>query len=162
MQTQSSAGPFRQILIVVILLLTIAIIIFIFLSYRSRQIDSPAQEFEAKIKDTPAIPSEPEVVTTYFGQIKKLDQENKLLTLVTLYGEKQAQFDQGTVVRELTRSTESSGPPPLQPKEEDLFLKNVVQLSLADLTEGQMVQVSSLTNIRGISKFRVDGITIIK
>ncbi len=162
MQTPSNSDRFRQILILAMLLLAIAVVIFAYLSYRSRQTASPAQEFEAKIKDTPAIPSEPEIVTTYFGQIKRLDQENKLLTLVTLYGEKQAQFDQGTIVRQLSRSTENLGPPPLEPKEEDLFLKNVIQLSLADLTEGQMVQVSSLTNIRGISKFRVDGITIIK
>lgn len=146
-----------------ILLLAIIILALIFFFIWKNTNDQPAvtENLQNKIESLPPVPAEPSVVMGYAGQIKSLDLKRGFLQLVTVWGEKNIQFDSSIPIMLTENIGSTATPPPLEITPENTFNSKKL-VSRADLKPGDIVSVTSLTNVRGVSMFKASSITIIK
>ena len=121
----------------------------------------PKLEVEKQLERLPALPEEPATVISYSGHIKALYPETNELLLLTSRGQKKVSYDNLTIFAVSQPLAASATPPPASPGP-DLQTESQSAASLNDFQVGDFIRADSLTNIRGLAKFRASKITLIK
>lgn len=154
----------KKVILIASLLLLIglaALIYWLWLAVWLAHDANQKPDWEKKILSAPQVPTEASVVLSYTGPIQRIDVRAGQLTILTSAGIKTVSFNQSTPVQSIV-----SQPLPDRPPSGQTPAKSVAELTspatIASLKVGNLIQVSSLTNISGLATFKADTIVVLQ
>ncbi len=118
-------------------------------------------DWEKKILSAPKIPSEASVVLSYTGPIQRIDIRAYQMTILTATGTKTVTFNPNTPVRLIAKQALPDRPPSGQRPAQSVQ-ELTSQATIENLKVGNLIQVSSLTNISGLATFKADTIVVLQ
>lgn len=161
MFNQLRQKKYSSLLIILGIIALIALAYWLWLAswFSQRLADRP--DWKSKILSAPSLPTEASIVLSYTGEIQRIDIKKGQLTLITAYGTKDVTFSSDTPVRQLIARPLPSRAPSADQAPEPIE-KLTEPKKLQDIKSGDLIQVSSLTNIRDLATFKADTIVVLQ
>ncbi|MFH0873499.1 MAG: hypothetical protein V1846_01515 [Candidatus Komeilibacteria bacterium] len=152
---------YLTLLAILVIIAVVALAYWLWLAswFSSRLAQQP--DWKSKILSAPQLPTETSIVLSYTGQIQRIDLKAGELTMVTAYGNKTIIFDEDTPIRQLkTQPLPTRAPSAQQPPRtlETLSLPK----TLTTIKAGDLIQASSLTDVRGLATFKANTIVVLQ
>lgn len=156
----------KKIIWTLVIIFVIGLIVLLWLKLSSNPTLTPEQktiieETKKRIELTPKPVEEVSEVLSYSGTVQSININSQEFNILTIYGDKIVAYDDTTTFKTVTPETFSNTPtPPGTSVTEPTANQTVVSAETVEI--GDQLKAVSLTNIRGLDRFKANTIFIIK